>query len=484
MGDLNAPRAVFAAAGLLAAALSLSISGCSVNPATGAPVVFSTVSGEREVGQEMYDKFIEEGAVYDDPELQAYVDKIGQRLAAVSDWPELEFTFTVLDAPEINAFATPGGFIYVNRGLLAYLNSEAELAGVIGHEIAHVTARHHARRKTAGVTGKVVSTTAYVLTGSGALYEASQMYGAELISGYGRDMELEADGFGAEYMYKAGYEPEALLDVIGVLKNQEQFMRLKAREAGKSGTTYHGLYATHPRNDKRLQTVIRAANELDDGTYIESPEEPGEFRRVTDGIVWGESVGGQRADDRYYHNKLGFTFEQPEGWSVTSTANAVIASSPDGTRKVTVTLRRKDEGATPQSVLESLSRGALSDGEQLQQAGLDGYTAVASGGGDSKRLAAIYLDNLTYLFEGEAADFAAGDPQLKALIESFRAMHPKEKTSGNGRYVRYIQVPRGADVESLASSVRIDDAEGYLRLINDFYPRGEPRTGDWMKVIQ
>lgn len=483
---MNRPGKTLAiAAALTAAGLALASSGCAVNPATGAPtVVFSTAAGERKIGQEMYDKFIAEGAAYDDVELQAYVNKIGQRLADVSDMPDLEFTFTVLDAPEINAFATPGGFIYVNRGLLAYLNSEAELAGVIGHEIAHVTARHHARRQTAGVTSKVVSTTAYVFTGSGALYEASQMYGAELISGYGRDMELEADGFGAEYMYRAGYEPEALLDVIGVLKNQEQFMRVKARQAGKSGTTYHGLYATHPRNDKRLQTVIRAANELDDGTYIESPEEPGEFRRVTDGIVWGESVGGQRADDRYYHNKLGFTIEQPEGWTVTSTANAVVAASPDGSQKVTITLRRKDASATPQSVLESLARGALSDGEQLQQAGLDGYTAVASGSGDSKRLAAIYLDNLTYLFEGEAEDFSTGDADLKTVIESFRGMHPKEKTNGNGRYVRYIQVPRGADVESLASSVRIDDAEGYLRLINDFYPRGEPRTGDWMKVIQ
>jgi len=479
-------RDFFRLACLLAAiGLGAGLQGCAVNPATGAPqVVFSSSASERETGQEMYDKFIADGAAYDDPELQAYVDKIGQRLAAVSDMPDLEFTFTVLDAPEINAFATPGGFIYVNRGLLAYLNSEAELAGVIGHEIAHVTARHHARRKTAGVTGKVLSTTAYVLSGSSAIYEASEMYGAELISGYGRDMELEADGFGAEYMYRAGYEPEALLDVIGVLKNQEQFMRLKAREAGKSGTTYHGLYATHPRNDKRLQTVIRAANDLSDGTYIESPEEPGEFRRVTDGVVWGESVGGQRADDRYYHNKLGFTFEQPEGWSVTSTSQAVIAASPDGSRKLTVTLRRKDEGTTPQAVIEGLARGELSQGEPLQQAGLDGYTVVASAGGASKRLAAIYLGNLTYLFEGEAGDFAAGDPQLKVLIQSFRAMHPKEKTNGNGRYVRYIQVPRGATVESLASSTRIDNAEGYLRLINDFYPYGEPRTGDWIKVIQ
>lgn len=471
-------------ASLLGATLA-ALPACTVNPATGgATVVMSSADGERETGQEMYDQFLAEGAFYEDPELQAYVDKIGQRLVAESDMPKRVFTFAVIDAPEINAFATPGGFIYVNRGLIAYLNTEAELAGVIGHEIAHVTARHHGRRKTAGVTSKVLSTTAYVLTGSSAVYEASNMYGAELISGYGRDMELEADGLGAEYMYKAGYEPEALLDVIGVLKNQEQFMRLKARAAGKSGTTYHGLYATHPRNDKRLQTVIRAANELDDGTYIESPEEPGEFRRVTDGLVWGESVEGQRADDRYYHNKLGFTIEQPEGWAITPSSQAVIAAAPDGSASLTITLRRKDPATTPQVVLESSAKGELRAGETLEQSGLDGYTAIAAASGKDKRLAVIHFGKLTYMFEAQAADFAASDAQLLALIQSFRAMHPKEKSSNNGRYVRYIQVPRGANVGSLASSARIDDAEAQLRLINDFYPRGEPRTGDWIKVIQ
>ncbi|MDP5069584.1 MAG: M48 family metalloprotease, partial [Congregibacter sp.] len=435
---------------LLLAALGTVLScanGCAVNPATGAPtVVMSGAKGERETGQEMYDKFLAEGAFYEDPELQAYVDKIGQRLVAQSNMSDRTFSFSVIDAPEINAFATPGGFIYVNRGLIGYLNSEAELAGVIGHEIAHVAARHHGRRKTAGVTSKVLSTTAYVLTGSSAVYEASNMYGAELISGYGRDMELEADGLGAEYMYKAGYEPEALLDVIGVLKNQEQFMRLKARAAGKSGTTYHGLYATHPRNDKRLQTVIRAANKLDDGSYVESPEEPGEFRRVTDGLVWGESVEGQRADDRYYHNKLGFTIEQPEGWAITPSAQAVIAAAPDGSASLTITLRRKDPSSTPQTALESSAKGTLSAGQTLQQSGLDGYTAIAAAAGKDKRLALIDLGNLSYMFEGDAADFDNSDAQLLALIQSFRAMHPKEKSTGDGRYLRYIQVPRGANV--------------------------------------
>jgi predicted Zn-dependent protease len=211
---------------------------------------------------------------------------------------------------------------------------------------------------------------------------------------------------------------------------------------------------------------------------------PGEFRRVTDGLVWGESVGGQRADDRYYHNKLGFTFEQPEGWAVTSGAQAVVAAAPDGSASLRVTLRRADPAATPQQMLEGSASGTLEAGEVLQQSGLDGYTAVATAGAARKRLAVIYLNNLAYLFEADAGDFAAEDPQLLDMIRSFRAMHPREKSTGDARYVRYIQVPRGADLSSLAAGVRISDAEAQLRLINDFYPRGEPRTGDWIKIIQ
>lgn len=469
----------------LAVAALVTTGGCAVNPATGgATVVLGSQSGEAETGREMYEQFKAEGAFYDDPELAAYVERIGQHLVANSDMPDRDFTFSVIDAPDINAFATPGGYIYINRGLLSYLDSEAELAGVLAHEIGHVTARHHARRKTAGVTSKVLATTAYVITGSGAVYEASNMYGAELISGYGREMELEADGLGAEYMHRSGYEPDALLEVIGVLKDQERFQRLKAKASGKSLATYHGLYASHPRNDKRLKTVVRAANELETGDYIEDPTRPGEFRRHTDGLLWGQNVTGQRADDRYYHNKLGFTFAHPPRWRVEAGARAVIASAPDGSARMTITLRRRDPSSDPEAVLKDLASGDLSAGESLEQAGLTGYTAVASAGGSRKRLGVIDFGGLSYLFEGEANDFTAADTALRELVGTFRPILPQERQGGKQRYVRYIQVPRGATMKTLAAGSPIADAEARLRLINGFYPRGEPRTGDWVKVIR
>ncbi len=434
-------------------------------------------------GEEEHQKIIDSGQIYDDPELQAYINRIGQSLVANSDKPKGKFTFTVLDSGVINAFAAPNGFIYVSRGLLPFMDSEEELAGVIGHEIGHVTGNHHGRRGRADITSKIVATTAYILTGSGDLAEASTMYGAELISGFGRDMELEADGLGAEYMYKTGHDPQALLEVIGVLKDQEQFQRVKARATGKPAGTYHGLYASHPRNDKRLQTVIRKAGELDLDEYVESPEQAGEFRRHIEGLVWGESVQGQREENRYYHSKLAFTFEHPEGWSVKSSSKAVVASSADGRTSLTITLRRKDSSKTPESVLKSSASGDFSEAAALEQAGLQGYCAIASSNGVAKRLAVIDY-NYTYLLQGESADFAANDPVLLEIIKSFRPTHPKEKQAGTPRYIHYIQVPRGATFASIASSIRIPYAEDQLRLLNGMYPRGEPRTGDWIKVIR
>ena len=472
---------------LAAAATTVALlGGCASNPATGdTDWVVMTQGREISIGEEMHQQIMEQGGSYDDPELQAYVDRVGQRLVQHSDRADLTFTFTVLDSPDINAFATPGGFVYIYRGLLAYLDSEAELAGVLGHEIGHVTARHAARQQTANVTNQVVATTAYILTGSGELADASTMYGTELVRGYGREHELEADGLGAKYMYQSGYDPEALLEVIGVLKDQEQYQRVKAKSSGKPVAGYHGLYATHPRNDQRLQTVIHAAGDLTSGeTVLDNPEVPGEFRQQIDGLVWGPSVAGQRDENRYFHNKLGFTFEHPPDWQVTANSREIVARAPDGSASMTVTVRRRDSAASPQAVLESTAGGSLTAGTELEQAGLTGYTAVSSGGGSERRLAVIDYNGLSYLFEGSASDFASADPALLALVQSFRPMHPKERQTGKGYYIRYIQVPRGATLASLAASVRLSDAEAQLRLLNGLYPRGEPRTGDWIKIIR
>ena len=325
-----------------------------------------------------HQKLIDNVGIYDDPELTAYVNEIAERLVANSSMPDAEFTFTLLDSPDINAFALPGGMIYINRGLLAYLNSEAELAGVIAHEIAHITEHHHRRRRTQSVTTKAAAVSAYILTGSGDLYDATSMYGAEVVSGFGREMELEADRAGAEFMHKSGYDVDSMLSVIGVLKDQERYRRAVAKATGKPTGTYHGLYASHPRNDLRLQTVIKAAGDLSSEELTENPELPGRYRRETDGLVVGASAEAQSDPLRYYHNKLDFTFEHPENWDVTAAADSIIATSPDGADSMTIRIAKIDPDQAPEPALEATATGDLSDIEVTENQGLSGATAIAS----------------------------------------------------------------------------------------------------------
>jgi len=432
---------------------------------------------------EEHQKLIDNIGIYDDPELDAYVRQVGERLLRDSDITKPTFSFTLLDSPDINAFALPGGLIYVNRGLLAYLDTEAELAGVLAHEIGHITERHHSRRKTASLTSKVAAVSAYILTGSGDVYDAASMYGAEIISGFGRDMELEADSAGAEYLHQTGYDVDSMLSVIGVLKDQEQYRRVQAKASGKPSGTYHGLYASHPRNDLRLRTVIRAANDLDIEEMPENPEIPGEYRRQTEGLVYGASAAAQSDPNRFYHNKLNFTFAHPPGWTVQQGSREIVAASADGTQTLTIGLARIDASQDTEASLIAGAQGEVSEVEALEQYGLNGATAVASSGSQAVRLAVID-HNYRFLFEGEAANLPEADAGFRTIIDSFRPLTSKEKVTGTSHTLHYIQVPRGATFASLASSVKLPDAENQLRLINGYYPSGEPRTGDWVKVIR
>ena len=461
-----------------------STGGVFLGAVVAALVFLSGCAGNASIGENQHAELLGQRAIYNDPTLQAYVNRVGQRLVASSDDPNSTFTFTVIDSPDINAFAAPGGYIYVNRGLLAYLDNEAELAAVLAHEIGHVTASHHNRRQAASVTNSVVATTTYVLTGSSDLASASTMYGGELISGYGRDMELEADGLGAQTMHQSGYDTDSLLEVIGVLKDQEQFQRVQSKSGGKPVASYHGLYASHPRNDQRLKTVVKAAGQLGGETQIDDPSVPGEFQRHLEGLVWGKSVQSERAENRYYHNKLGFTFEQPLGWTVRAGSKTIVARAPNGSAELSISIKRRDQRLTPRSVLEKNATGTLSAGAALDQFGLKGYTAVASSGEKSRRVGVVDYNNLSYLFDGKAQEFALEDGVLLSMIESFRPTLMAERQGASGYYVHYIQVPRGATISSLAASMRIPNAEAQLRLLNGLYPRGEPRIGDWVKVIQ
>ena len=246
-------------------ALLLILGACSVNPVTGErELVLMSEAQELQLGKQAYFASQQaEGGEYDvDPELTRYVQDVGHRLAAVSD-RKLPYEFVVLNNSVPNAWALPGGKIAINRGLLTELNSEAELAAVLGHEIVHAAARHSAQQQTRGLLSQaLVMATAVVANDSeyGALAVGSANIGAQLLNArYGRSAELESDKYGMEYMSRAGYDP------IGAVHLQETFVRLNSE---RKSDWINGLFASHPPSPERVAANRETAAQLPAGGKI------------------------------------------------------------------------------------------------------------------------------------------------------------------------------------------------------------------------
>ncbi|MBT8147189.1 MAG: M48 family metalloprotease [Gammaproteobacteria bacterium] len=473
---------------------SVFLSSCSVNPATGRPnLVLMTENREKEVGLEEHEKVLASMPVFEDEKLLAYVTEIGNRLVGVSERPDLEFTFTLIDSPEINAFALPGGYVYVNRGLISFTNTEAELAAVIAHEIAHITARHgvqqQARGGLANAASAVGGIVAAVATGSGyigsQISQVASIWAQAGLSGYGREAELEADSLGAEYLYRAGYEPAAMIEVITTLKNQEDFRR---RVTGQGGG-YHGLFATHPRNDTRLQQAITNAGQLDSDQVLETDHAT--FRDHIDGLIVGQSNASQTRDDRnrYYQNLLGYTVVFPPEWQVSETPTTVTATGP-GSDSMRVEVQRITENIQPRVfVREKLGITNLQKSEDLNQYRLIGHTGVVeSAGGPLQRIAVIYMGPRAYIFRGNIVSDPEADEiddMLLASIRTFRAVQRGEMVPGNEAKIRYVQASEYFDFTVVAQSSKIADyPEETLRLLNGYYPTGSPEPGAWVKLVE
>ena len=336
---------------LLTASAASFTSGCATNPVSGTPdLVFMTEAKEIQLGDSYDSKVRSQYGIYPDPALQAYVQGIGQKLAAQSHRPHLKYHFTVLDSPEVNAFALPGGHIYITRGILAYLNSEAELAAVLGHEIGHVTARHGVRQHSAATATGVVGAILGAATGIQATQDLFSVFGNAMLSGYGREHELESDRLGAEYLARTGYDPQAMIKVVGVLKNQEEFEKKRAAAEKRQPRIYHGVFASHPSADQRLQEVVAQADKFK--TLAAPGIKREDYLKRLDKLAYGDGAKeGIRRGRMFYHRDLNMALAFPEGWHVENSPYAIVSWTPQKEALVMV-----KKSALPSDSTTSLSR--------------------------------------------------------------------------------------------------------------------------------
>jgi predicted Zn-dependent protease len=469
-----------------------------VNPVTGrSERTVMDEAAEIAEGKKAHPQVLAEYGSYNNPRLQAYVNEVGQRLARQSHRANLQWTFTVLDSAEINAFALPGGYVYVTRGIMAYLDSEADLAGVIGHEIGHVTARHGAQRatrqQTAGLGVLAASVLGAVLGVGDVAGQVAQSAAAGYVASYSREQELQADQLGAEYLARNRYNPSNMVDVIGVLKDQERFAADAAKAEGKAAPTGSSWLASHPSNDKRLEDIKRIAAGYS-GTYGDDGRT--RYTQAMDGMTFGESrEQGVTRGRNFFHEPLGFALTAPADFKIVNTAEAITIANAAGDAGLMVKVVPPDAGTSHDAIIKNVFKPT--DAPRTDTRTLNGLAATHVVGtrrnaqGRTQAFEATIVSGPSdrhYALLYAARDGAAMQRAAAALREaegSFRPLSAADRAAARPWTLKTVPFPRGGFAELARRSPLPTRAEQQLRLLNGVYSSSaDPQPGQPVKTVE
>ncbi len=491
------PRSAGAALAVLAALLLPGLlSGCSVNPATGESsfTAFMSEAREAEIGADEHPKILDRfGGVYDDPELGGYVAEIGGRLAAHSEKPGLLFTFTLLNSPVINAFALPGGYVYITRGLAVLAQSEAELASVLAHEIGHVMARHTAQRYSRALATTLGSTILSAVIGNNLASQFIDLGSALYLQGYSRAQEFEADTLGVRYLRRTGYDPYAGADFLRSLAASSNLAKRLDPDQEKEGS-WDRLLATHPRTADR---VVRAIEVASGGQAVpgEMPRRRQRFLDNLDGTLYGDDPEQGLVQGRdFFHPDLRFTFTAPPGFRLYNTPQAVLAKGPGGARVIfDADGKPPDEPfAMTAYIADHWAKGArLSALEAIDINGMEAATAETGmqGGGrayDARLIAVRFGPGQIYRFvmATPSEQTETLNQELRRMTYSFRRLTEAEAAGLKPYRLRVVTPGPGDTVSRLAASLPFEDfQEERFRVLNALGPSEALEPGRRVKII-
>lgn len=458
-----------------------------------APVFAMSEKEEIALGAQEHRKIVAQYGVYRDKELQNYITKVGNRVAEQSSRPHLEYHFTILNDEMINAFAIPGGYIYVTRGILMHMNTESELAAVLGHEIAHVTEKHALRNKGRGKILNVLSTAAAILTQAPGVYELGSMFGGVLLTGYSREFELEADQVGASYMAKAGYSPDAMLKTIDILKAKDKIEIEQARLEKRDPRVYHGFLSTHPDNDTRYKEAIKESEKLlrDYDEFVKYDE----FLEKLNGLAWGDArqVGVVRKNI-FYHPKLGIKLNFPDSWRIVTSPRGVHAVSQTADAAFAISTGRISRDQDARGFVTQKLGMELREGREMSIAGMPAFIGIAERaespyGPRPVRLAVVFDERkrLAYILTG-AGQYdlrnIAADRDFIATIFSFDRMDKEDFRDAREPKIQIVRAEADTTMEALAAESPITNyALDKLRVMNGLYPHGQPEPGQLIKIV-
>ncbi|MEO6406204.1 MAG: M48 family metalloprotease [Ferruginibacter sp.] len=301
------------------------INSCARNPVTGKKqVVFMSEAQEIAMGKEADPQVIAQFGLYEDSTLQRFINEKGKQMAAISHRPKLQYNFRVINSEVLNAFAVPGGYVYFTRGIMAHFNDEASFAGVLGHEIGHITARHSVAQQRNSILGQIGIIAGVVLAPDLAQFAESASQGLGLLFlKFGRDDERQADELGVEYSSKINYDAHEMAIFFNTLERQSK--AVGAAEIPE-------FLSTHPNPGDRNVTVTKLADEWKQKLKLTNPQiNRNQYLRRIEGLVYGEDPReGYRENNVFYHPVLKFKFATPAGWNYQNTPQRVQLAPVDG----------------------------------------------------------------------------------------------------------------------------------------------------------
>jgi len=479
-------RAGILAVSLVALGACSSLTGSAINVArTGdnpAPTVVpeGTEPDDVVIGRREHPRIIAAyGGVYSDRQAEIMVARIVGRLLAAANQPNAQFQVTILDTSEVNAFALPGGYIYVTRGILALASDTSELAAVLAHEIAHVTLRHARARTDKTRTTQIVDRVITGIFGGDTSTDATANRTRESLAAFSQNQELEADKEGIKFAGKAGYDPQAAARFLGVMS------RFAAFSAGSSAGD-DGFLSSHPSTPSRIETAMSTAQGMFGSAPVGETDREGYLSAIS-GLTFGDSPAqGTIVGQRFIHPASRFTFTVPQGYTLQMAQSAVVGVAGDGEA-----VRFDSAEVQPNLALTDYLKSGWIAGLKAETVAAHSYNGIEMASGLAQtdqwffRVAVMRLDGEVYRFifaaKADSARFQAG---ADATIKSFRRTEASDLAQIRKLTIRLVTARAGDTADSLARQMaNIPGGRELFFILNNLYPGDPVAAGQRYKVV-
>ena len=476
---------------LLFAAIAIVTSTCAVNPVTGkTQVMLMSEAQEIQMGKDYDPQVVATFGEYSNDGILSFVTSKGIEMGKISHRPQLQYHLKLLDSPVVNAFAVPGGYIYLTRGILAQFNNEAELMGVLGHEMGHVTARHSASQQTKQQLGQILLVGGMLASEKFAQYGQQAMQGMQLLFlKFSRDNEREADRLGVEYMSKIGYDGNKMADFFDVLNKMSM-----GSEQGGVPT----FLSTHPDPGDRNNAVKSLAkfwqDSLKKSTWVVNSDS---YLKMINGLVYGDDPRqGYTEGNVFYHPELKFRFAYPAEWQFQNSPMQVATAPKDGKAMIMFAL---SQAKTPEEAAQAAAKEYNLTVVESKTVTVNSLPAVAviskqvqqdqsTGQQQTNQLLSYYINygGHVYIFHGVSgeADFMTYQPAIESTLKSFSALTDPSKINVKPKKIIIKIVDKPATLSQLFTAYGVPQKQMQeLALLNNMELIATVPAGKLIKVI-